>query len=75
MQSYVTSHVKLQYTNILADLNQNGIGGLPDVLFPMKGENSARNETTLIAYGRSNQRATIHIRLTALVAWHHRMYS
>ena len=46
MQSYVTSHVKLKYANIPAYLNQNGIGGLPDVLFPMEGEKSAGNETS-----------------------------
>ena len=27
-------------------VNRNGIGGLPEVLFPMEGEKSAGNETT-----------------------------
>ena len=47
MQSYVTSHVKLQCANIRAHLNRNGIRSLPDVLFPTegRGEKSARHET------------------------------
>ena len=47
MQSYVTSHVKLQYANIPAYLNRNGIRSLPDVLFPTegRGEKSAGHET------------------------------
>ena len=30
-------------------MNQNGIGGLPDVLFPTEGEKSAGNETKLLS--------------------------
>ena len=48
MQSYVTSHVKLQCANIPAHLNRNGIRSLPDVLFPTegRGKKSAGHETS-----------------------------
>ena len=37
MQSYMTSHVKLQCANISVDLYGNKIGGLPRRTFPYAG--------------------------------------